>query len=166
MAESRNSSSSHKGWPTPASADGTLAAFTGISALGAIPISLLSDKLGRRKFLILSIITAAIIGVGLLSVAEGVIIWIIIILVGIGRDGLVALANTSIIESKDIGALYSGTAVGLIQTIARIGPFMSPPIGNSMAASGAGLPFIVWAAFGVFALACFSLTRETGHRKA
>ena len=150
----------------PASADGALATFTGVSTLGAIPISLLSDKLGRRKPIILSIITAAMIGVGLLSVAEGLIIWVVIILIGIGRDGLVALVVASTIDSKGIGVLYSGTAFGLIQTINRIGSFISPPIGNSMATSGAGLPFIVWAAFGVFALVCFSLTRETGHRQA
>ncbi|MBN2062374.1 MAG: hypothetical protein JW882_18375, partial [Deltaproteobacteria bacterium] len=119
-----------------------------------------------RKLIILSISTVSIIGVGLLSVAEAGIIWIVIILIGIGRDGLVALAVASTIDSKGIGVLYSGTAIGLIQTINRIGSFVSPPIGNSMATRGAGLPFIVWAAFGIFALVCFSLTRETGHRQA
>ena len=103
------------------------------------------------------------IGVGLLSVAEGGIIWIIILLVGIGRDGLLALATVSIIESKGIGVLYTGTAMGFIQAISRLGPFISPPIGNSMAAKGAGLPFIVWATFGIIALVCFSLTKETSH---
>lgn len=150
----------------PANADSTLAAFTGVSTLGSIPISLLSDRLGRRKIFILPITTAAIIGVGLLSVADGIIIFIIIILIGIGRDGLMALATISTMESKGIGLLYSGTAMGLMQTILRIGIFISPPIGNSMAANGSGLPFIVWAAFGVIALVCFSLTRETGHRQA
>ena len=131
-----------KGWPL-ASADGSLATFTGISTLGIIPISLLSDRLGRRRIFILSINTAAIIGLGLLSVAEGATIWVLIILIGIGRDGLMALACTSTIESKGIGALYSGTAIGLQQTILRIGMFISPPIGNSMASHGSGLPFIV-----------------------
>jgi predicted MFS family arabinose efflux permease len=149
----------------PASADGTLAAFTGFSTLGAIPISLLSDRIGRRKIFVLPIITAAIIGVGLLSVADGLIIWVLIILVGIGRDGLIALGLTSCIESEGIGALYSGTAMGILQTIGQVGGFISPPIGNSMATIGSGLPFIVWAAFGVFALVCYSLTRETGRQQ-
>jgi ACS family glucarate transporter-like MFS transporter len=149
----------------PASADGTLAMFSAVSTLGAIPISMLSDNLGKRKYFMLAIVMAAIIGVGLLSIAEGVIIWFIVILIGIGRDGLVALAAVSNINSKGIGLIYSGTAIGLNQTITRIGPFISPPIGNSMAASGAGFPFIVWAAFGVIALVCFSLTKETGHRQ-
>ncbi|MBN2062884.1 MAG: MFS transporter [Deltaproteobacteria bacterium] len=153
-----------KGW-LPASADGTLAAFMGFSTLGAVPISLLSDKLGRRKFLILLIMAITIIGLGLLSVADGIIIWILIIIIGFGRDGLVALACTSNIESNGIGVVYSGTAMGFMQTILRIGAFISPPIGNSMAASGAGLPFIVWAGFGAFALVCFSLIRETGRRQ-
>ena len=105
-------------------------------------------------------------GLGLMSVADGIIIWVLIILVGIGRDGLVALACTSTLESKGIGVIYFGTAMGFLQTIFRIGAFLSPPIGNSMASINAGLPFIVWAAFGVIALVCFSLAKETGHRQA
>jgi hypothetical protein len=97
-----------------------------------------------------------------MSVADGVIIWVVVILIGMGRDGLVALVIASVIDSKGIGVLYSGTAIGLVQAMSRVGPFISPPMGNSMASSGSGLPFIVWAAFGVFALICFSLTRETG----
>ena len=153
-----------KGW-LPSSADGALATFTGISTLGALPISLLSDRLGRRKFFILSITTAGMIGVGLLSAADGWIIWIIMLMAGIGRDGLLALSNVFIIESKGIGVVYTGTAIGFIQAISRLGPFISPPIGNSMATKGADLPFIVWAAFGVIALVFFSLTKETSHQK-
>lgn len=146
----------------PTSADGALAAFTGFSTACAIPISLLSDKLGRRKSLILLIITITAIGVGLLSVADGIMIWGIIIIIGIGRDGLVALVSTSTVESEGIGAKYSGSAIGFMQTIARISVLISPPIGNSMAKIGAGIPFLVWAAFGIFALVCFSMTKETG----
>jgi predicted MFS family arabinose efflux permease len=149
----------------PASADGTLATFMGFSTIGAIPISMISDKLGWRKFLILPIITVTIISLGLLSIADGITIWVLIIVAGIGRDGLVALACTSTIESKGIGAKYSGTAMGLMQTIIRIGTFISPPLGNSMAAHGAGFPFIVWATFGAFGLFCFSLTKETGRHR-
>ena len=154
-----------KEW-VPATADSTLAVFTGVSTLGAIPISLLSDRIGRRKIFMIPIITIAIIGVGLLSVADGIIIFIILIIVGVGRDSLMALATVSAIESRGIGVLYSGTAMGLIQTILRIGILISPPIGNSMAARSTELPFIVWAFFGVFSLVCFSLTMETGHNKA
>ncbi|MBN2059441.1 MAG: MFS transporter [Deltaproteobacteria bacterium] len=154
-----------KGW-LPASADGTLAAFMGFSTLGAVPISLLSDKIGLRKLFLLSIVTAAIVGVGLLSVADGLLIWVLMILVGVGRDGLIALSNATNIEDKGIGAQYAGTAGGFMQTFTRIGSFISPPMGNSLAASGAGLPFIVWSAFGAIALVCFLLTRETGHRQA
>ncbi|MBN2060198.1 MAG: MFS transporter [Deltaproteobacteria bacterium] len=153
-----------KGW-LPASADGTLAAFTGVSTLGAVPISLLSDKFGRRKLLVLSIITVAIIGVGLLSVAEGFIVWAIIIMVGIGRDALIAMVNAANMDSKGIGSLYSGTAVGFLQTISRIGAFLSPPIGNSVAVFGESLPFTMWAALSVVAFLCFSFTGETAHRE-
>jgi predicted MFS family arabinose efflux permease len=144
----------------PASADGVLATFTGVSTLGAIPISMLSDRLGRRKLFIVSISSAAAIGIGLLSIAEGGIIWIIIILVGLGRDGLLAVTTATIIETKGIGMLYTGTAMGLIQSIYRIGPFISSPMGNSMAAIGPGSPFFVWSIFGMIALVCFALAKE------
>lgn len=97
---------SFKEWQ-PTSADGALAVFTGFSTLGAIPISLLSDRLGRRKYFILVIVTIAILGVGLLSIADGIFIWGILIMVGIGRDSLVALVSTSVVESEGIGAKYS-----------------------------------------------------------
>ena len=102
----------------------------------------------------------------MLSLGDGIVIWVIILLIGIGRDGLIALAVASIIDSEGIGLLYAGTAIGLCQTVNRIGSLLSPPIGNCIARIGAGLPFIVWAAFGVIALVCFSLTKETGHRQA
>ena len=100
---------------------------------------------------------------GFLSIADGIIIWLLVIVIGIGRDGLMALMTAITIENKGIGALYSGTAIGLIHTVSRLGPFISPPLGNSLAETNAGLPFIIWAVFGVLALICFSLTRETGH---
>ena len=153
-----------KGW-LPAGADGTLALFTGISTLGAIPISLLSDKIGRRKVFNIIINFIAIIGVGMLSVADGMMIWIIILLVGIGRDGLIALSNASVMDCKGVGPIYTGTAIGLFQMFARLGNAISPPIGNSMASIWTGLPFIVWALFGLFALICFYLSEETGHNK-
>jgi MFS family permease len=153
-----------KDW-LPANADGTLAAFTGISALGAIPISLLSDRFGRRKLLILYIVGLGAIGMGFLSVADGALIWLLILVIGIGRDGLMALTTATAIEAKGIGVTHAGTAVGLTLTFARLGPFLSPPLGNSMATRGASLPFVVWAAFGLVALICFSLIDETGHGK-
>lgn len=97
----------------PDSADGALAVFIGISTLGAIHISLFSDRLGRRKLIILFISTITIIGLGLLSIADGIIRWVIIVLIGIRRDGLVALVTASTIDSKGIGVLYTGTAMGL-----------------------------------------------------
>jgi MFS family permease len=154
-----------KGW-LPASADGTLAAFTGISALGAIPISLLSDRLGRRKLILLFIATFTASGLGFLSIADGALVWLLIFMIGIGRDSFMALTTATAIEAKGIGSLNSGTAVGLIQTFARMGPFVSAPLGNSVAVKGVGLPFIVWASFGLMTLTCFSFLRETGHRKA
>ena len=56
-----------------------LAAFAGVSTLGAIPISLVSNRVGRRKIFLIPLITIAIISIGSLSIADGVFMWVIVI---------------------------------------------------------------------------------------
>ncbi len=152
------------GW-TAASADGALAAFNGISMLAAIPIALLSDRIGLRKPVLLCATLLTAIGVGLLSVVGGVVVWVAVLVAGIVRDGFMAIFSTMIIETEGIGARYAGTAMGLIYTVSRIGLVVSPPLGNSLAASGLSVPFIFWAALAVGALAGFYFLKETGARR-
>ena len=153
------------GW-TAASADGTLAASNGVSSLGAIPVTLLSDRLGLRKALMLPIIVMTIIGIALLSVFDNAMVWPLVIMVGIARDGFMALIITTTADTEGIGILYSGTAWGFVQTISRAGSIFSPPLGNSLAATNLGLPFVFWAAIAVVSLLSLCFVKETGLRKA
>jgi hypothetical protein len=59
----------------------------------------------------------------------------------------------------------SGTAIGVVFTIAQLGSTISPPIGNALEAFGGQWPFIFWAVLGAAALIPFMFTRETGRRK-
>jgi MFS family permease len=127
-----------------------------------IPMAFLSDKLGSRKIVLLAAVLMTAIGVGLLSVVNGAMVWVSTIIALISRDGFVAVLVTMIIETRGIGAVYAGTAVGLVFTFSRVGSIISPPLGNSLASANLGLPFIFWAAIGAMALVGLCLVKETG----
>jgi len=137
---------------TPVSADGTVAAFNGISTLAVIPIVLLSYRLGSKRIILFAGTLFTAIGVGLLSIVSGPSVWAAVLLAGIVRDGYMAVYMTTIIESEEIGAVYAGTAIGLAMTIARLGVLFAPPVGNSLAGIGIGLPFTFWAGLAFLAL--------------
>jgi ACS family hexuronate transporter-like MFS transporter len=152
---------------TATSASGVLAAFHGFSALGAIPVAWLSDRLGLRKAVLFPILIITTVGVALLPMAGSVMVWVLAIMVGVVRDAFMALTSTTNIEAEGIGVMYSGTAVGLVQTISRIGPIFSPPVGNSLATTNnPGLPFYFWAAFAFLGLSILFFIKETGSRKS
>ena len=152
------------GW-TAASADGTLAAFNGVSTLGAIPLALLSERLGLRKVVLFPVLLVTIVGVALLPLVGNAAVWVLMIMMGFARDGFMAICLTMGTEAKGVGVLYAGTAIGLIQTIFNVGSFVSPPLGNSLADTNSGFPFFLWAAFGLLALLAFYFVKETGRRR-
>jgi ACS family glucarate transporter-like MFS transporter len=149
------------GW-AEASADGALAAANAASTVGTIPMAFLSDKLGSRKIVLLAALLVTTIGAGLLSVVDGTMIWISAILLLLPRDGFMAVIITMITETKGIGAVYAGTALGLAMTLARLGGVISPPLGNSLAGINPSLPFIFWAALVAMALFGLYFVKETG----
>ncbi len=151
------------GW-MPASADGALAAFNVASMIGAIPIALLSDRLGSRKVILFTATVMTAIGVGLLSIAGGALVWVSVIIAGSVRDGFMAVLVSAIIETEGVGATYAGTAVGLVLTLSHLGMIVSPPVGNSFASINLGLPFIFWAALAAAALISFYFVKETGKK--
>jgi len=147
------------GWTGP-NADGTLAAFHATSMMAVVPIVLLSDRLGSRKTVLFVAALMTAIGVGLLSVAGGTMVWASVIIAGIVRDGFMAVLMTTIIETDGVGTAYAGTAMGLVLTLSRLSGFLSPPIGNSLAGVNPGLPFVFWAALAAVALFGFCFLRQ------
>jgi len=155
------------GW-TAASADGSLATFNALSTLGAIPLALLSARIGLKKAVLFPVLIVTIVGVSLLPLVGGAAVWVIMIIVGVARDGFMAVALTISTETEGVGVVYAGTAMGLTQTIMNVGPIMSPALGNSLAdpANPASpYPFFLWAAFGLLALVAFCFVKETGWRQ-
>jgi MFS family permease len=147
------------GW-APANADGSLASFHGASMLFVLPLAILSDRLGRRKPILVTATLTLSLGVGLLTVAQGNLIWGLVILVGLFRDGFMAVIVTTILESEGITKKYSGTAVGLALVLSATGSILSPPIGNSIAEQNLNAPFLLWASMAMIAFLAANLIRE------
>jgi MFS family permease len=135
-------------WP-PASADSTLASFHAASLICAIPIALLSDRIGNRRCVLMVSVLLIGIGTGLLGFVGGVLISVAVLMAGITRDGFMAVTMTSIIEVRGVGARFAGTAVGLNISIMGIANFLAPPAGNWLATFGPGIPFLLWACLAV-----------------
>ena len=142
------------GWAA-ASADSALAMFHTVSLLFAIPITLLSDRLGSRRVILVTGALAVALGTGSLSVASGPMIWAAVIIAGLFRDGFMAIFMTTVIELEGVGAAYAGTAIGLVMIFSGLGGLISPPAGNSLAHINPSAPFVLWAAMAVVAFSIF-----------
>lgn len=147
------------GW-TGASAYGALGAFHAIRMVSAIPIAMLSDKLRTRRKVLITATLMTIIGSGLLTFVEGILIWPSVMIAGIVRDGFMAIFMTMIIETKGVGEKLAGTAMGLVMIFSRLGGLLSPPVGNSLADINLSLPFLLWAGLAVVGLIGFLFTKE------
>jgi len=154
----------NSGW-TAAGADGTLAALNAAGTAAAIPLTMLSDKLGLRKAVLIPGLIVTVISVGLLSVVTGPGVWLLAIMAGIFRDMIWAMAATLSVETDGIGPVYAGTAVGIVHAFTRVGYTFSPPAGNSLEIINVGLPFVFWAGLCLAAVIAFLFVKETGRRR-
>jgi MFS family permease len=134
----------NKGWE-PAIADSTLASFHAASMICAIPITLLSDRIGSRRGVLMAAALLIGLGTGLLGFVSDLMISAAVLIAGISRDGFMALTMTAIIEEKGIGTKFAGSATGLNMSVLGIAIVFAPPIGNWLAKFGSGVPFLFWA---------------------
>ncbi len=153
------------GWPE-AAADGALSTFHALSMTFVVPIALWSDRLGSRKRVLRAAALMIIAGVGLLSIADGLMVWVAVGMAGLVRDGFMAVFLTMIIETEGIGATYAGTATGLVMVFSGLGNLIAPPLGNSLANIAPGLPFIFWAALTTAGFLVLHLLKERDVEKA
>ncbi len=149
------------GW-APAAADAALSSFHAASLVFAIPFALLSDRLERRRPLLMIAGLMIASGVGALVLVQGAWVWPAVILAGLVRDGFMAILITLVMELRGIGVRYAATATGLIMATSSLANVVSPPLGNSLAAFGPSVPFALWSALALFGV--FSLWRVQGVR--
>jgi MFS family permease len=147
------------GWPE-ATADTALATFHAVSMLAAIPIALLSDRLRARKEVLMVASLLIALGVGLLALVHGPWIWLAVLLAGLTRDGFMAITMTAVMEIKGVGTRYAGSATGLLLAWLGLGNVIAPPLGNSLADWGPGLPFALWAGLALLGFCAYLLVRK------
>ena len=128
--------------------------------LFAIPIALLSDRVGSRRGVLMAAALLIGLGTGLIGFTSGVFISVAVLIAGISRDGFMAITMTAIIEEKSVGAHLAGTAIGLNMSIMGVAGVFAPPIGNWLAGFGTGLPFLFWAALVFFGLTGYLFMRR------
>ncbi len=153
-----------QGW-TAASADATQTIFYAASTLFVVPFTLLSDKLGSRKAVLLPMIVVTMVCIALLPFASSFTVLVLMFLAGMSMDGFMATASAMVLETKGVGPAFSGTALGITFTIAQLGGLVAPPLGNSLAVNNPALPFLVWASFSIVALCTIIFVKETGWRQ-
>lgn len=147
------------GW-TPATADGALAALNAAGMLTAIPIALISGKLGIRQGILLPLLIIAAVCAGLIPFVSGWIVFMVVILFGLLRDGYFALLATMVIETRSIGPAFAGTAIGVIYSLGNIGVFTSSAVGNRIASVNSNAAFLVWASMLLVAFIALRFTRS------
>ncbi len=147
------------GWPG-ATADGALATFHAVSMVFVIPIGLWSDRLNSRKPVLLAAALMVITGVGLLSIVDGMLVWVAVGIAGLVRDGFMAVFMTTVMETEGVGDTYAGTAIGLPLVFSGLGRLVAPPVGNSLANVVPSLPFALWAALAAMGLCGLCLLKE------
>jgi MFS family permease len=132
------------GW-TPVAADSAITVMAAIASIGAIPVVMLSDRLGTKKGVIFVSIVLMAVTLLLIPLVQSSLLWVIILISGFTRIGVAALFNVVVIELKDVGSAYSGTAIGIVSSLGMLGAFASPPMGNYFAVYNLGYPYYFWA---------------------
>ena len=151
------------GWE-PSHADMALSSFHAVSLACVLPIAFLSDRFRLRRSLLAAAIALTAAGIGVVSLAQGLGIWVGVLIAGAVRDSYMAVFMTTVTEIPGAGAIYAGTALGLVMTLLRIGGLVAPPLGNAMVAFGPRSPFILWAAMAAVGL--IALAGEQALRRA
>ena len=132
------------GW-TPSRADFALGSFHAISLAAVFPITVLSDRLGTRKKILATASLMITIGATLLGMLQGEWLSPAILVTGVVRDGFMALLITMVTESNGVNARNAGAVIGFSLTLGRLGEWLAPPIGNSLAGWDLRFPFLFWA---------------------
>jgi MFS family permease len=147
------------GWTTTA-ADSAITLYLGAGLVGVFPMILLVNKLHSSKGMLFFALVAATACNVILPFVHGSAVYYVVFISSFLSAPSWALINTMIFKTRGIGSTYGGTAIGLAMTITALGAFAAPPIGNSLARFGPGMPFIFWAFLAAAGLPLFLFLRE------
>ena len=140
------------GWEA-ADADSAIPLFFFASLIGVVPISHLSDRIGSRRLVMASGTAMMTLGALLMFFAGDDFrsVLIAMVIAGCCFDSFMALMGASITEVKGLQMAMMGSALGFGAVLQNLGGSLLPPIGNSLSAIDLNVPFLLWAASGLFA---------------
>lgn len=140
------------GWEA-AQADTAMTVFFFCSLIGVVPISHLSDRLGNRRLVMAFGTSMMSIGCALMFIV-GDSFWGVMLAMAIGGfcfDSFMALKGAATTEVEGLELALVGCALGFVGMLQNIGSSFVPPLGNTLSATELNLPFLLWAASGIFA---------------
>jgi MFS family permease len=143
----------------PEMADGTLSAFYAFSAAVVVPLTFLSDRIRSRRKIMIPALVFGFLGTVLMPIADGALVWVLMIVHGMFLDTFMSLTTTLLLESKEIKPEYFGTAVGMIFTMGLVGGVSGPPLGALFTEFSGNAPFYFWAGLAFIALIIFSFMK-------
>ena len=143
----------------PGLADGTLSAFYAVSAAIVVPLTFLSDRIGSRRKIMIPALVFGFLGTVLMPIADGALVWVLMIAHGMFLDTFMSLTTTLLLESKGVKQEYFGTAVGMIFTMGLVGAVSGPPLGALFTGFSGDAPFYFWAGLAFIALIIFLFIR-------
>ncbi|MBW2369356.1 MAG: MFS transporter [Deltaproteobacteria bacterium] len=142
--------------------------FVIMSSVAAIPIGIISDRVGKRKpFIITASIVFALSTIAF-SFAEGAFLIIALLLGGSAVGVIFPLLSVVTVELKEIGPALAATAVGTLLAFGSIGGGIGPPIcGKIMDLTGTQWPgFLLMGSASLLAAIVLLRIPETGQKKA
>jgi predicted MFS family arabinose efflux permease len=153
------------GWK-PIEADSVMTVANGAFMVGNIPMVLLASRFTGYKMMLFIGILVTIISLGLMPVVNGVTIWPLIVISNFLRSGASVATNVLVFETRGVGSIYGGTAMGLVNSIGMVGAFIAPPIGNSFAHISPAMPFLFWSGLVALSLPLFIFLQRTKGTRA
>jgi MFS family permease len=151
----------HIGWEG-VHADQALSLFYAVSLVAAIPFAIMTDRYRLRRHYLAAAALIMATGVGLMSIADGGLIWVAVIVAGIVFDGFMAIFQATVLEIEGVGYVYAGTALGFAAMLREVGGVFSPPFGNSLTAYAPNVPFIFWSITAVLGAIAFIVFLKKG----
>jgi MFS family permease len=147
------------GWDTMGSG-GALTLMLAGAFIGTLPILFTNNRGFPAKTVVAVSTILMCFCSALFAVAEGPAILVLAVITGFLRAAPSVLITVMVLESKEVGAQYAGTAIGLVYSFGMLGAFSFPPMGNSLAAINPGLPFVFWAALCLVSLSGFFFLKK------
>jgi MFS family permease len=149
----------NSGWNTTA-ADSVTTILIGAGLVGVIPMTLLANRLGSIKGMLFFSLLIFAVSIAVLPFVHGSGVYCVVLISGFLCSAIMTFIFTLLTNVNGVGGTYSGTAVGLSSSLAMLGAFVAPPVGNSLEAINPALPFIFWAILAAAGLPLFIFLRK------